>query len=484
MTTSHSVGITAYGVFLPRLRVARSAIAQAHAWAFPSMRGKGHKALCSWDEDSITLGVEAGRDCLGNHGDIISRVTLASTTAPFADLQNASTIATALGLSGQVSCADLGGSTRSGIAGLINELSNPDQRQRLFVASERRSAKPASAQEMNYGSGAVAMLVGEGERLASYLGSESINVPFIDHYRMNGQDYDYYAEERWVRDEGVGKLVPTAVDTLLKKAGISAADISWFGLGGAPRGSDKLLVKKLGLGAATLLDDFQEEIGNTGSAHSLLQLADALEKAETGQLILLAAFGQGCDVAIFRKEAGTRRPHRGVRGALAEGIEETSYLKMLSFEGELNVDWGPRSEVDTKASIAQQYRSHEQILAFVGGRCEACGSVQFPSLPNCVNCGEADSQVPASLADQRAQVATLSADWLQYYPAPPLYVGLAQFDNGARLLMEIVDVGEQELDVGTPLKMVFRIKANDKLRGYRRYFWKAAPATQLDPSIS
>lgn len=484
MTTSDPVGITAYGVFLPRLRMARSAIAQAHAWAFPSMRGKGHKALCSWDEDSITLAVEAARDCLGSQREGVNRLVFASTTAPFADLQNASTVATALGLPGQINCADLGGSTRAGLGGLINELSNPDQRQRLLVASERRSAKPASAQEMNYGSGAVAMLVGEGERLASYLGSESLSVPFIDHYRMSGQDYDYYAEERWIRDEGVGKLVPTAVDTLLKKTGISAAEISWFGLSGALGGSDKLLVKKLGLGGATLLDDFQEEVGNTGTAHGLLQLADALEKAEAGQLIMLAAFGQGCDVALFRKESGTRKPRRGLRGALAEGVEETSYLKMLSFEGKLSIDWGPRAEVDTKASIAQQYRSYEQILAFVGGRCEGCGSVQFPSLPNCVNCGEADTQLPVSLADQCAQIATLSADWLQYYPAPPLYVGLAQFDNGARVLMEIVDVGKQELDVGTPLQMVFRVKANDKLRGYRRYFWKATPATQLDSSIS
>lgn len=476
MTAINPVGIKAYGVFLPRLRIARSAIAQAHSWAFPSMRGKGHKALCSWDEDSITLAVEAGRDCLGDQSEAVSRVILASTTAPFADLQNASTVATALGLPGQISCTDVGGSTRAGLNALINELSNQDQRQRLVLASERRSAKPASAQEMNYGSGAVAMLVGEGEILASYLGSDSLSVPFIDHYRMNGQDYDYYAEERWIRDEGVSKLVPATAAALLKRLDIKAADVAWFGLSGAPKGSDKLLSRKLGVESASLLDDFQEGVGDTGAAHSLLQLADALEKAQPGQLILLAAFGQGCDVALFRKEAGQRKPARGIRGALAEGIEETSYLKMLSFEGELNVDWGPRAEVDTKASIAQQYRSHEQILAFTGGQCQHCGSVQFPSLPNCVNCGVADSQVPLSLANQRAKVATVSADWLQYYPAPPLYVGLVQFDNGARVLMEVVDVGKQVLDVGTTLKMVFRVKANDKLRGYRRYFWKATPA--------
>jgi uncharacterized OB-fold protein len=43
------------------------------------------------------------------------------------------------------------------------------------------------------------------------------------------------------------------------------------------------------------------------------------------------------------------------------------------------------------------------------------------------------------------------------------------------MLMEIVDVGPEGIDVGTPLEMTFRIKELDKMRGYRRYFWKARP---------
>jgi hypothetical protein len=41
--------------------------------------------------------------------------------------------------------------------------------------------------------------------------------------------------------------------------------------------------------------------------------------------------------------------------------------------------------------------------------------------------------------------------------------------------MEVVDVGKAGLDVGTPLRTVFRIKEIDKVRGYPRYFWKATP---------
>ena len=62
-----------------------------------------------------------------------------------------------------------------------------------------------------------------------------------------------------------------------------------------------------------------------------------------------------------------------------------------------------------------------------------------------------------------------------FYPAPPLYVGLVQFDNGARLVMEMVDVDPSKFDVGSPLRMVYRIKEKDNMRHYNRYFWKAAP---------
>jgi uncharacterized OB-fold protein len=149
---------------------------------------------------------------------------------------------------------------------------------------------------------------------------------------------------------------------------------------------------------------------------------------------------------------------------------------MLSFAGELQLDWGPRAETSIKAALTQQYRSARQLLGFVGGRCTACGQVQFPVLPACVACGSSAGQTPYPLADEPAKVATVSADWLQYYPAPPLYVGLVQFDAGARALMEIVDVLPTGIAVGAPLRFAFRLKAHDETRHYSRYFWKAVPA--------
>ena len=60
------LGIKSYAASVPRLRMDRASIAAAHAWALPSLRGlgKGERSFCSWDEDSITMSVEAVRGCL------------------------------------------------------------------------------------------------------------------------------------------------------------------------------------------------------------------------------------------------------------------------------------------------------------------------------------------------------------------------------------------------------------------------------------
>ena len=71
-------GITGFGAYVPRLRMDRGAIAAAHKWMAPSLKGmaKGERAFASWDEDAITMAVEAGRDVLGDRSrDGIGRLT-------------------------------------------------------------------------------------------------------------------------------------------------------------------------------------------------------------------------------------------------------------------------------------------------------------------------------------------------------------------------------------------------------------------------
>jgi 3-hydroxy-3-methylglutaryl CoA synthase len=479
MTSTY--GITGYGGYLPRLRIPRAAIAAAHQWMAPQLRslGKGQRAFCSWDEDSVTMAVEAARDALDlRERSTLAAVYIASTTLPYSDLQHSTLVASALDLPASIRTLDVGYSQRAGVAALLDALQGKDP-SALVIASDRPQGKPASVQEISYGAGAAAFTLGSENVIAELLGSASCSVPFIDHFRSAGQQYDYVWEERWVRDEGYLKLITPVVQQALAAASVSSADVSHFILASPLKGVAAAVAKKTGVPASSLVEGLDAEVGYCGVAHPLLMLAQTLERAAAGDVLVLVGFGQGSDVLVLRvtDAIGHFKPRRGVSGAIADALPQEAYLRFLSYSGGIDLEWGMRAEKVSKTALTEQYRSSGQLSAFKAGR-SPDGTVQFPQLPYSVNPGNPAPRsefVDVPLCDEPARVLTYTADWLTYHPAPPLYVGFVQFDNGARLLMETVDVGSDGLDVGTELRMVFRIKEIDKTRGYCRYFWKATP---------
>jgi 3-hydroxy-3-methylglutaryl CoA synthase len=479
-------GITGFGGYVPRLRMERAAIATAHQWMAPSLRAlaKGRRAFCSWDEDSVTMGVEAARDLArGRSLAHVGRLLFASTSMPFADLQNASLVHGALGLAEHVRTLDIGQSQRAGTAALLDALTAAGDDEALVIASDRPRGKPASTQELTFGAGAAAFTVGPtggAGVVAELLGSASTSSTFVDHFRSTDNRFDYFWEERWIRDEGYMKIVPPTARAALAQAGMAASEIHHFIMPSPFRAIATALAKALGLAAGVEAAALDEACGYAGSAHALLMLAAVLEKARPGESILVIGFGQGCDALVLRatEALSTFKPGRGVSGALADAQPHDAYLRLLSYDDGIELEWGMRAEKQVKTALTEQYRSRGQLAAFVAGRCAKCGTVQFPQLAYCVSpgChGPAQGFEPVPLADVGCKVLTFTADWLSYHPAPPLFVGFVQFDNGARLLMETVDVGKAGLEVGMPLRVVFRIKDVDKARGYPRYFWKTTP---------
>jgi 3-hydroxy-3-methylglutaryl CoA synthase len=474
------IGIKSYAAYIPRLRMDRASIAATHAWALPGLRGsaKGERAFCSWDEDTITMSVEAVRHCHGAHEPAgVRALTFASTTPVFADLQNASLVVTAAGLPDTVSTLDATGSLRAATSAVIRAFEGGASGDVIVVAADNRLGRPGSQHEMQYGAGSFALRLGSGEVIAKFLGSASSALQFVDHFRAEGDEYDYQWEERWIRDEGYLKIVPETLSRLFKTTGVTADTIDFFCLPATISGIASAVARQTKIKPEAIVDNLAATCGDSGAPHPLIMLGLALEKAKAGQRILVVGFGAGCDALLFEATDALSRfsSSSSVGSAIARGVTEKSYEKLLSFTDQIALDWGMRSETDSKTAHTQLYRSIDQVAGLVGGRCSECGAIQFPRLATCVNCGSTEAMKRAPLADAPAKVATFTADWLMYYLSPPLYIGLVQFDNGARVLMEMVDVDPAKLDVGTPLRMVYRIKEKDTRRHFNRYFWKAAP---------
>lgn len=479
-----SIGIVAFGGYVPQLRLQRSAIAAANMWANPALKaqGKGERSFGSWDEDVVTMAVEAARDALpASARGAIGGVILASTTAPFADRLNAGIVAGALGLSSDVTALDIAGSMRAGTSAAITGLALAAAAGRpvLVAASERRRSKPGSGQEFGNGDAAAALVFGREKVIARVLATHSVTADFVDHFRASGEPHDYGWEERWVREEGYLKIVPQAVKALLLKAALGASDITTL-IVPSPLGKiEAALAKKLGIAETAITDGLSAGLGYTGAAHGLVLLAHQLEKAKPGDRILLVNFGNGCDALLFEvtPEIANFVPRRGVAGWLGQGKSVGDYMRFLSFNREIDIEWGARAEFGNKYALTMEYRFSRDMLAFIGGRDKATDVVQFPKTPLSVapgSSGKAEYEdVP--LADLQAKVVAFTADWLTYHPSPPLYFGLVQFGNGARVAMEFVDVASGSIEVGASVDMLFRIKEIDNVRNYRHYFWKATP---------
>lgn len=479
------VGILSYGGYVPRLRLQRASVYAGVGWFNSGLKGlaKGERAVGSWDEDAITMAVEAARDCLGaRNRNEISRITLSSTTLPFADRLNSGVVKEALNLNDEVGAMDQCGSLRAATSGLTQaiEAAVGARGHILCLASERRKALPGSEAELMHGDAAAAVLVGKGRPIARYLGGCSLTTDFVDHFRGRGNDFDYAWESRWIRDEGYARIIPAALKQLCVKLELPADRVRHLIIPLTERGVAEQLAKQAGFRPEAIVDTLAASVGNAGAAHPLLLLVHTLERAKPGEVIVVVGFGQGCDVLAFEVTDAIIEyvRLRGVSGWLARRKEETNYVKHLFFRGLIELDKGMRAEMDQKQPLTALYRNRKAVLGLIGGRCTKTGAIQFPKSEISVNPQDhtVGTQEDYPLAERRARVLTYTADNLTYSPDPPQYYGMIEFEEGGRMMAEIVDADPQDIAVGTPLTMMFRIKSVDEARGFTKYFWKAVPA--------
>ncbi len=477
-------GILSYGTYVPRRRLQRSCIYESNQWFAPGLKGlaKGEKAITGWDEDSITMAVEAGRNCLhGKDRNDIDSLSLASTTLPFADRSNSGIAKEAMNLNDTLTVSDRSGSLRCGTTALMDALKS--EQSQLCLAADRRNARVASIQEMNYGDAATAFMVGSNEQeiIASYLGGYSSSIDFVDHFRSTGADFDYAWEPRFLRDEGYLKILAGAIKEALSTLKINATDIAHAVIATPARGVPQKLASINGIAPEVVADTLISNIGDTGAPHPLLMLAKTLQKAQPGEKILVASFGQGADVMVFEATEHLAVVNEQQQALTMANIEDTNYLRYLFHRGLIDIEKGMRAELDEKQPGTSLARDRKTVLGLIGGKCSETGEVQYPKgeLLFDGSSRTKGTQEDYPFADRLAKVVSFTADSLSYSADPPNYYGMIDFDGGGRMVVEFADIDSDELEVGSEMKMVFRIKSFDELRSFRKYFWKATPANSL-----
>ena len=466
-------GLASYGAYLPIYRLSRKELGRA--WSKPA--AEGEKAVANVDEDSITLAVEAGTDCLrGIPRDSIDALLFATTTPPYQEKQSASIIAAALDLKVNILTVDVGHSLRGGSLALrlaLDIVSAGSARHVLVIASDTRIGAPGSESESAFGDAAAAVLVANDQTVARVEGSSSITSAFLDVWRNEEDRYPETWESRFVFTHGYQEVLSSAVSDFLKQKGLSPKEFTRAAFYGPNARSHNDLARALGFDLTTQIQDpLLSTVGNAGAASSLLMLVAMLEGAKVGDRVLLGSYGDGADVYSIVVEQGIRRvqgSHRGVKGYLASKMALPTYEKYLRFRKLLDEEV-PRRPPE-RSALTVSWRDRSQIMALRGAKCRQCGTVQYPMQHLCTSCLAKGDFDEVRLSDKTGVLFTYSKDEIAPVIESPQVAGIVDLDGGGRFYTEITDRDPSEIEIGQSMEMTFR-RVHDGM-GVHNYYWKA-----------
>jgi 3-hydroxy-3-methylglutaryl CoA synthase len=473
-----AAGIVGWGSYLPYWRLQRAAIAAV----LGSGPAKGSRAVASFDEDTTTLGVEAGRralaapDLVGAPADLIF-----STPAPgYLDKTSATTIHAALGLDRTCGAYDFAGSPRSAVgAVLAAHAGAAGGRTTLAIVSDLRTGLAGGAEERDAGDGAVAFVCGGEGAVAELVGRGSASDEFLDRWRVPGEPDSHVWEERF----GEEIYVPMAREAFadaLKDAGLTESDIDHAIVSGLHVRAVKAATAALGVSKDALAPDRAATVGNLGAAQCWLALADILERATPGQVIVVLSLADGADALVLRTTDALPAAQEAYRAAgvpavaeqVAAGRSDLSYAAFLAWRGQLQRE-PPRRPDPERPGAPIVHRSEQWKYAFVASTCVVCGFRHMPPTRVCLSCKAIDQMHDERLADVSGTVATFTIDHLAYSLSPPVIGVIVDFDGGGRYRCELTDADASELSIGDRVEMTFRRVYT--AQGVHNYFWKARP---------
>jgi hydroxymethylglutaryl-CoA synthase len=469
------VGIAAYGVHVPMLRLQLAAIAGRGRKAGS---GGGERAVANFDEDSVTMGVAAAANCLEGHDrSSIDALLFASTSYPYKQKQAASVVAKALDLRRDVLAADVGDSTRAGTIALrtaLDTIRAGSARRVLVVASDCRVAAPRSAQEKAFGDGAAAFLVADSDVAATVEEQHSVTDAMIDVWRMDTDPFVRQWEDRFVVEHGYARNMVEAISALLQKSGRTARDVSKAVLYSPDARAVAAVAKGIGLDAKTQVQDLLfGRLGNAGAAFVPMLLVAALEAAPPGSRLLVANYGDGADAFLLGvTENVTRlRTTRGMSWGLERRSALEDYDAYLSFRNLQPSASDRRSGTGVSATV--HYRDRDEDISFRGHRCRRCGTMQFPFQRVCFQCFAKDDFDQVRLSDRHGKILSFTFDYFADSPTPPLIVTTTEVDGGARVYLQMTDAAAKEVKLDLPVEFTFR-KIHE-YGGTPNYFWKCTP---------
>lgn len=305
-----NVGIIGFGSYVPRNRIKISEI--ANVWGknpeeISKSLGITEKAVAGFDEDTVTMGLEAAQNALlmaKISPQEIGSVYVGSESHPYAVNPSATIIGEALGIGHDYLAADLEFACKAGTAGVqaaAGLLEAGMINYGLAMGSDSSPAKPHDVLEYTAGAGAGAFLLGrrENELLAEILDFCSYSSDTPDFWRRDGMSYPSH-QGRFTGEPAYFAHVAKASEKLLVENKMKPADFAYCVFHMPNAKFPQEAAKRLGFQEKQLAPSLiAKEIGNPYSASSLLGLCKVLEITEPNQFIFLTSYGSGAGADSF-----------------------------------------------------------------------------------------------------------------------------------------------------------------------------------------
>jgi len=471
-------GIVAWGSYLPYWRLQRSAIGAA----LGGPAGRGSRSVASYDEDTTTMGVEAGRRALAALDGPGPEDLFFATPAPaYLDKTNATAIHGALELPGWAGAYDMIGSVRSSVGALRAARAVAGDHRAVAVLSDLRTGLAGGSEERDSGDGAVALVFGAaGDAVvAEWIAHAGTTAEFLDRWRTPGETDSKVWEERFGQEVYV-PLAHQAWSEALKSAGVTATEVDHVAVVGLHARAVGAVRTSIGVRPEAVVADRAATVGNLGAAEPGAALADMLERAEPGALLALVVVADGADVVLLRATdalPGARQARHAagladVADQAASAPGDLPYARFLTWRGALLRE-PPRRPDPERPGAPATWRSTPWKGGFEASDCRSCGFRHLPPARVCLRCRTIDEMDPVRLADVGGRVATYTVDRLAFSMSPPVIGAVVDFDGGGRYRCEMTDADPDAVDIGTRVEMVFR--RLNTAKGVHNYFWKARP---------
>lgn len=302
------VGVVSWGVYIPKYRIRTEEVSRI--WGDDPLRIVDvylvdEKSVENYDEDAVTISVEAARRALRRASidpKRIGAVYVGTESKPYAVKPISSILIDALGLSNNVFTVDMEFACKAASDGLIAAVGLVESGRveyGMTIGADTSQGEPGEHLEYSASSGGAALIVGKNGVVAELEAVYAFASDTPDFWRREGSPYPMHGEG-FTGEPAYFRHIVSAARGLMEKYGYKPSDFTYV-VFHQPNG-------RFPIRAASVLNIPIDKvkpgivvthIGNTYNASALIGFSKVLDIAKPGSRILLVPFGSGAGSNAF-----------------------------------------------------------------------------------------------------------------------------------------------------------------------------------------